>query len=249
MTTGSTFVLAYVDDLIIIGDAIADISYLQAQLAKSFQIKDLGPLQYFLRVEVSRSANGIFLSQWKYALDILTDMGMMGCHPSPSPMEQHLKLNFPDGELLSDPAPYLRLIGRLLYLTFTRPDLSYSVQVLSQFMQYPRSPHLDAAMRVLRYLKQSPGQGIFLSARSSIQLCAFSDSDWTGCPITRCSTSGYCMLLGASPISWQSKKQSTVSRSSVESEYHAMAQASCEIQWITYLLADLGYPEINSGHS
>jgi hypothetical protein len=122
-----------------------------------------------------------------------------------------LALSKHDGDLIADSSSYRRLVGKMIYLTITKPDLSYAVQVLSQFMDKPRTSHLDAAHRVLRYIKQSPGQGIFLSATSNIQLHAFCDADWARCRDTRRSVTGYCILLGSSPISWKTKKQTTVS--------------------------------------
>ncbi|XP_077237143.1 putative mitochondrial protein AtMg00240 [Tasmannia lanceolata] len=154
-------------------------------------------------------------------------------------MEQNLQLNSTHGDVLPDPSTYRRLIGRLIYLTLTRPDIAFSVQALSQFMATPRQPHLDAAHRLLRYIKQSPGQGILLSFSINTQLHAFCDSDWASCPETRRSVTGYCILLGSSPVSWKSKKQRTPSRSSAEAEYRAMGTICCEVTWLLHLLRDL----------
>ncbi|RHN52451.1 putative RNA-directed DNA polymerase [Medicago truncatula] len=234
------FVLVYVDDIIITGNNENAISKIKKFLAQSFSIKDLGNLSYFLGIEVSRSKKGIFLCQRKYTLDILSDSGMTGCRPSDFPMEQHLRLRPNDGTPLSDPTVYRRLVGRLLYLTVTRPDIQYAVNTLSQFMQSPYSSHFDAATRVLRYLKGSVGKGLFLSASSSINLVGYADSDWAGCPTTRRSTTGYFTMLGSNPISWKTKKQPTISRSSAEAEYRSLATLSSELQWLKYLLSDLG---------
>lgn len=150
---------------------------LEKFLNDRFKLKDLGTLKYFSGIEVARSTKGIFLSQRKYALEILKDTGFLGAKPSKFPMEQNLMLNENDGELITNPSSYHKLVGRLIYLTITRPDLVYVVHVLSQFMDKPRVPHVDAAHRVLRYIKQTPGQGILLSVTSSIQLEAFGDAD------------------------------------------------------------------------
>ncbi|RVX15424.1 Retrovirus-related Pol polyprotein from transposon RE2 [Vitis vinifera] len=156
-----------------------------------------------LLTEFSRSKKGIFMSQRKYALDILQDTGLTGVKPEKFPMEQNLKLTNEDGELLHDPSRYQRLVGRLIYLTVTRPDIVYSVRTLSQFMNTPRKPHWEAALRVLRYIKGSPGQGLFLPSENNLTLSAFCDSDWGGCRMSRRSVSGYCVFLGSSLISWK----------------------------------------------
>lgn len=155
-------------------------------------------------------------------------------------MDVHTKLMPATGNLLTDPVHYQRLIGKLIYLSVTRPDINFSVNVLSQFMQQPSTAHMQAAKRVLRYLLTNPGQGIILATSSAVQIKAYSDSDWASCPSTRRSTSGFCILLGSSPISWKSKKQAVVARSSAEAEYRAMSLTACEITWVTALLKDMG---------
>ncbi|BBG99051.1 wall-associated kinase 2 [Prunus dulcis] len=195
------------------GTDTATISIIKNLLHQRFHLKDLGDLKYFLGIEVSRSPKGLYLSQRKYALDILKDLGLIGARPTFFPMEQNLKLNNEDGELLHNPETYRRLVGRLIYLTITRPDIVHTVHILSQFMQSPRTTHKDAADRLLHYLKGTPGQGILLSSSNNFQLRAYCDSNWASCPMTRRSTTGYFVLLGESPISWKTKKQDTVSRS------------------------------------
>uniref|UniRef100_A0A2N9FUD2 Reverse transcriptase Ty1/copia-type domain-containing protein n=1 Tax=Fagus sylvatica TaxID=28930 RepID=A0A2N9FUD2_FAGSY len=205
----SLLFLLYVDDILIASNDAASVTSLTAFLDHHFKLKDLGPAKYFLGLELARTAKGISLCQRKYTLDILQDTGFLGSKPVKFPMEQHLKLSKDEGPALPDPTVYRRLIGKLLYLTLTRPDISYSVSRLSQFMDQPRAPHLHAAHRVLQYLKGSPDQ-----------------------------FTGFCIFLGDSLISWRSKKQSIVSRSSAEAEYRAMAVTTCEITWLLSLLND-----------
>ncbi|KAF5469588.1 hypothetical protein F2P56_013650, partial [Juglans regia] len=171
--------------------------------------------------------------------------GQLGARTASFPLEQNLKLTNQDGSLLSDPSPYRRLVGRLIYLTITRPDIVFAVNILSQFMHAPRAPHMQAATRVLRYIKGGPGQGIFFPSANTLHVTAYTDSDWASCPTTRRSTTGYFVQIGTSPISWRTKNQTTVARSSAEAEYRAMAVTTCELTWLKQLLTDLGvsHPE------
>ncbi|XP_026377570.1 uncharacterized protein LOC113271863 [Papaver somniferum] len=135
--------------------------------------------------KIKYNSDGLFLSQRKYTLDILSENGLLGAKLASSPIDQHHRLALDDGPFYSDSSQYRRLIGRLIYLTITRPELCYSVHVLAQFMQSPRVSHWEAALRVLRYLKGHPGQGIVLRKDSALQLTAYCDSDWASCPLSR----------------------------------------------------------------
>ncbi|PON99369.1 hypothetical protein TorRG33x02_049120 [Trema orientale] len=153
-------------------------------------------------------------------------------------MDPKLKLSTTEGDLLPDASAYRCFIGRLLYLTLSHPDITFAVHKLSQFLSRPRLPHLKAAHHLLRYLKHRPGQGLFFSASSSLQVKAFSDADWGSCPDTRKSVTGFCIFLGDSLVSWKAKKQSTISRSSAEAEYRALAATTSEILCLQNLLHD-----------
>ncbi len=163
---GIVVIVIYVDDLIITGDSDADIFDLKKLLKQKFEMKDLGELRYFLGIEVVQSPKGIWLLQRQYALNKLSKYGMMGCKPISIPLEQNVKLSADEGDLVEDTTMYRHIVGSLIYMTIIRPDLNYAVGVVSQFMQTPRKPHLDAVRRILRYIKHTLQCGIFYETKS-----------------------------------------------------------------------------------
>ncbi|XP_016206142.1 uncharacterized protein LOC107646473 [Arachis ipaensis] len=232
-------ILAYVDDLVLAENDLAEIQSIKTILDHQFKIKDLGNLKYFLGFEVARTTKGIALYQRKYALDLLDECGLLGTRPVSTPMEYSFKLSKGSGTPLSDVSQYRRLVSRLVYLTNTHPDISFAVGKLSEFLSEPSNIYLQAAYCVLRYIKTAPASGLSFAANSELHISGFADLDWAQCPDKRHSITGFCFLLGSSLISWKSKKQSTVSRSSSEGEYRSLAVATCEVQWLIYLLKDL----------
>lgn len=225
-------VLIYVDDLIITGSTLSLIKSFKTYLSQCFHMKDLGISKYFLGIEVARSSLGIYLCQWKYVLDIVKETGLLGAKPATFPLDQNHRLALDESEMLTNVAAYRRLVGKLIYLSNTRPDLSYAIHILSQFMHKPRKGHWEAALRVVHYLKGTPGQGILLRAHTELKLTTWCDADWAACPLTRRSLTGWFIQLGDSPISWKTKKTPTVSLSLAESEYRAMAFTLKEILWL-----------------
>ncbi|KAL0326589.1 UNVERIFIED_CONTAM: Retrovirus-related Pol polyprotein from transposon RE2 [Sesamum angustifolium] len=170
-----------------------------------------------------RSTSGLYVAQTKYVLDIVHDVKLSNAKGVSTPFPQGLKLSSDCGALLPNPDSYRRLVGRLLYLGFTRPDISHSVQQLSQFLNHPCEAHWNAALHVVRYLKGCPSKGLFFPSQNSLDLRAYCDADWASCTDSRRSLSGFCIFLGPALISWKTKKQSTVSRSTAEAEYRSMA--------------------------
>nr|XP_027187015.1 uncharacterized protein LOC113784927 [Cicer arietinum] len=221
--------LLYVDDMVITGSDLASIQELKQQLRALFHMKDLDNLHHFLGLEVHYTSKGIFLHQHKYAIDLISMAGLQSANPVDTPLEVNVKYHRDEGDLLIDPLLYRQLVGSLNYLTITRPNISFAVQQVSQFMHSPRHLHLAVVRRIIRYLKGASHRGLFFSTGTPPTLIAYSDADWAGCPDTQRSVTGWCMFLGSSLISWKSKKQSRVSKSSIESEYRSMSTACFEI--------------------
>ncbi|KAG8497024.1 hypothetical protein CXB51_008238 [Gossypium anomalum] len=223
--TSSNFYLllmAYVDDIVITGSSNDDIDTVVVQLHNKFALKDMGSLNFFLGIEVRRIAQGLFLYQKKYVMKILKKIGMLGAAVIPTPMVSTPKLVASVG---SPPFTYGHLyrsvVGMLQYLCITRPDLSFCVNKLSQYMNSPSESHWKA-------------------------LECYSDADWASSVEDRRSTTGYVVYLGSNPIAWCSKKQAVVSRSSSEAEYRSLANCVSELLWIKQLLGEIGMPVVQS---
>ncbi|XP_015954779.1 uncharacterized mitochondrial protein AtMg00810-like [Arachis duranensis] len=182
---------------------------------------------------MARSDEVIVLSQHKYTLSILKNTNFAESKPTSFLLESNLRLSSSDGELLEDPTSYRRLIGRLMYLTISCPHITFS-----QFLSQPRTIHLHALHHLLRYIRGTVGQGLLFSKSSEKRLMAYVDADWAGCLDTRQNVTGFYVFIGDSLVAWRSKKQITVSRSSIKFEYQAMAAAAAELTWLKGLLFD-----------
>ena len=241
--------IVYVDDIILTGNDTEEITRIKMALNKEFEVKDLGNLKYFLGMEVARSREGIYVSQRKYILDLLKETGMLGCRPSAVPISttKKVKKNSKPAktekeaarrkkqekdEVATDKGKYQRLVGKLIYLSHTRPDIAFAVSVASQHMHAPKKKHLEAAYKILRYLKGTPGQGLFFRKNESRSVEIYTDADWVGDQEDSRSTSGYCTYVWGNLVTWQSQKQRVVSKSSAESELRALAQGIMEGLWL-----------------
>jgi histone deacetylase 1/2 len=236
------FVLVYVDDIIVASSTQAAVSGLLRQLRGDFALKDLGDLHYFLGIEVKKVADGITLSQGRYARDLLKRAGMEKCKGVASPMSSTEKLTKSEGKFLSldDVTRYRSLVGGLQYLCMTRPDISFAVNKVCQYLQAPTALHWAAVKRILRYIQHTIDIGMKIRRSPSSLVSAFSDADWAGCPDDRRSTGGFAVYFGPNLISWSARKQATVSRSSTEAEYKSLANATAEIIWIQSVLREIG---------
>ncbi|CAL1376062.1 unnamed protein product [Linum trigynum] len=187
--------LTYADDVILAGNDLPFIRHVKDFLHSWFTIKDLGPLKYFLDIEVARSPQCIVLNQWKYVLDILVDSALQATRPTATLIEENHQLGRAPLDPAPDSATYRHLVGRLLYLTVTRPDITYAVNVLSQAVHSPHAGAYGCCIPLSAYLKASPSCGLFLPASGSLIFTRYCDADWVGCPTTWRSTTGYFITI------------------------------------------------------
>jgi hypothetical protein len=237
----TAYLLLYVDDMVLTGSSPLLLQHIIKRLSSAFAVKDMGPVHFFLGIDVTRNASGFFLSQHKYALELLERAGMSTCKPADTPADTKPKASANAGTPLSDrdASTYRSMAGALQYLTISRPDLAYAVQQVCLHMHAPRDTHSALIKRILRYVQGTSTFGLHLHGFSTPEITAYTDADWAGCPDTRRSTSGYCVFLGDSLVSWSSKRQPTVSRSSAEAEYRGVANAVAECCWLRHLLGEL----------
>jgi histone deacetylase 1/2 len=241
-----TYVLIYVDDILITGSSPHLIKDLIDKLNIKFALKQLGEVDYFLGLEVHhKSSGGLLLNQAKYVKDLLCKTNMENCKPIGSPMVSSCRLSKFGTDTMNDPSLYRSTVGALQYATLTRPDIAFSVNKVCQFMAHPLESHWRAVKRILRYLKGTMSHGLLLYPSPSsppFSLRAYSDADWATDQDDRRSTSGSCIYFGSNLISRGSKKQPLVARSSTEAEYRSMAHTTADLMWIQSLLNELHVP-------
>ncbi|WVY95774.1 hypothetical protein V8G54_027925 [Vigna mungo] len=236
-----TFLLIYVDDIIVTGNNTKFLESFIKQLNVVFSLKDLGPLHYFLGIEVQRDAFGMYLKQSKYIGDILRKFKMENASSCPTPVVTGKQFTV-EGEKLKDPTVFRLTIGALQYLTNTRLDITFSVNKLSQFMSSPIIDHWQGIKRILRYLQGTIQHCLHIKPSTDLDLTGFSDANWATSVDDRKFMAGQCVFLGETLVSWSSRKQKVVSRSSTESEYRALADLAAEIAWTHSLLYELRLP-------
>jgi Reverse transcriptase (RNA-dependent DNA polymerase) len=234
------YLLVYVDDIVLTGNNVSLLQHFTHMLDQSFTIKDLGDLHFFLGIEVSKHEQGLLLTQSSYIYSILDRAHMQGAKPVTIPMATGTPLSKTVGEPLTDQHLYRSIVGALQYAIITRPEISFAVNRVSQFMHRPTTLHWAAIKRILRYLKGTLHKGLSIQPASQLTINAYTDSDWAGCPDDRRSTTGYLVFLGNNLISWTSKKQTTVARSSTEAEYRGLAMVTAEVVWLQSVFRELG---------
>jgi hypothetical protein len=230
----------YVDDLLITGSNATQLEDFKKKIMLTFEMTDLGEMTYFLGIEVRQKQDGIFICQEKYLKEILKRFKLEDCKEVSTPMVLKTKLQKEDGAENADEGIYRKIIGCLMYLTATRPDILHAVSILSRFLNFPSELHMMAAKRVMRYLKGTKSFGVKFSHCKDFKLIGFSDSDWAGSEDDARSTSGYCFSLGSGCFSWSSRKQDIVALSTAEAEFIAASETAKQAVWLRKLLQDVG---------
>ncbi|KAF5768399.1 putative RNA-directed DNA polymerase [Helianthus annuus] len=230
----------YVDDIIFGSTCTKMCEEFRELMTVEFEMSAMGELQCFLGLQVQQMQNGTFIHQSKYAKELLTKFDMNDCKPCSTPMATNKLVMSDEKDELIDQTLYRSMIGSLLYLTASRPDIMFATCVCARSQSAPRKSNLIAVKRIIRYIKGAPTLGIWYPANGNIKLSGFSDSDFAGCHTTRKSTSGGCQFLGDCLVSWQSKKQAAVSTSTAEAEYIAAASCTAQLLWLQNQLLDFG---------
>nr|XP_016436848.1 PREDICTED: uncharacterized protein LOC107762959 [Nicotiana tabacum] len=232
--------IVYVDDIILIGDDLDEISVLKTFLENQFKIKSFGSLNYFLGIEVSCFPSGLLIHQRKFIRNLLREYGCEDTSSIFCPLDLSMKVKADIDVSFPSPESYKSLVGKLDFFTYTRPDLSFADQHLSQFLQRPCESHMKAGLHLLRYLKGTSEVGVFFSNYHALSLSIYCDSDWAACLDTKRSVSGFCILMGGCLVGWKAKKQTVVPLSSAEAEYRALNKVVAELTWVIRLLSDFG---------
>ncbi|RVW19222.1 uncharacterized mitochondrial protein AtMg00810-like [Vitis vinifera] len=239
-------VCLYVDDLIFTGNDSVMFERFKKSMMVEFEMFDLGMMHYFLGIEVVQSDTGIFISQKKYVQEILNRFQMKDCNLVSTPTQFGLKLNKDHGGKKVDSIIYKQIVGSLMYLTATRPDIMHSVSLISRYMENPTELHFLAAKKICCYLQGTKDFGLFYKKGKRSDLIGFTDSDYAGDQDNRRSTSGYVFMLGTGAVSWSSKKQLIVTLSTTEAEFVAATACACQAIWLRKILEELHLKQVGA---
>ncbi|CAL9017922.1 unnamed protein product, partial [Prunus brigantina] len=230
----------YVDDIVYTGSSERMLNEFKREMMQRYEMSDLGLLHHFLGMGILQTDQGVFIHQSKYAKSLLMKFGLEDCKPVSIPLPTGERLKKVDGSDLADEGLYRKIVGSLLYLTATRPDLMYAASLLSRFMTSPTKKHMGVARRVLRYVQGTLSYGIEYVRNQSATLVGFCDADWAGSEDDSRSTSGYAFSFGSGAFSWASVKQNTVALSTAEAEYVSASEATAQTIWLRFVLDDFG---------
>lgn len=236
----------YVDDLIFTGNDEFTLAEFKQSMMLEFDMTNLGKMKYFLGVEVKQISDGIFISQQKYVLEVFGRFEMDRSKPVHNPIVLGLKLSEDEDGQKNDSTLYKKLVGSLMYLTVTRPDMMFVVSLLSRYMGSPTELHVRAAKIVFRYLRGTYGLGIFYKKGGKNELIAHTDSDYAGDLEVRKTTSGHIFIMSSGVVSWSSRKQPVVTLSTTEAKFMAVASCACQAMWLRRILEKLGHTQIGS---
>ncbi|KAJ9566556.1 hypothetical protein OSB04_002522 [Centaurea solstitialis] len=234
-------VQVYVDDIVFGSTDVSMCKDFESLMQKEFEVSMMGELTFFLGLQVKQSLEGIFINQCKYANDLLKKYKLHDAFPMRTPMAPNLKLHKNLSGQFVECKLYRGMIGSLLYLTTSRPDIMFSTCICARYQANPKESHLSVVKRILRYLKKTPSLGLWYPPNAPIDLVAYTDSDYGGCQVDRKSNSGSCQFLGGKLVSWSSKKQNCVSTSTTEAEYVVAASCCSQALWMQTQLSDYGY--------
>ncbi|GKE96669.1 putative ribonuclease H-like domain-containing protein, partial [Tanacetum coccineum] len=239
-------VQVYVDDIIFGFTRKSWCDEFEALMKGRFQISSMGELIFFLGLQVKQKTDGIFISQDKYVVDMLKKFDLTSVKTAITQMETKMALTRDEEADEVDVHLYRSMIGSLMYLTASRPDIMFAVCACSRFQVTPKTSHLNAVKRIFKYLKGKPNLGLWYPKESSFDLEAFSDSDYARANLDRKSTTGDCQFLGSRLISWQCKKQTIVATSTTEAEYIVVASCCGQVLWIQNQMLDYGFNFMNT---
>ncbi|RVW99216.1 Retrovirus-related Pol polyprotein from transposon TNT 1-94 [Vitis vinifera] len=227
----------YVDDMLVTRSNVRLLAEFKMEMQDVFEMSDLGITNYFLGMKIYQCSSGIFISQRKYVVDILKKFKLESCKEVATPLAQNEKISKNDGEKLKEPFAYRSLVGNLLYLTTTKPDLMFPAGLLSRFMSSPSNVHMGVAKRVLKYVRGTTNLDIWYLKTREVKLDGYADSNWAGSVDDMKSTSSYVFTINSGVVCWNSRKQEVVAQST---EYISLAAAANQGIWLRKLLADLG---------